>query len=180
MMLAKIDIEKSFDTIEWPAILATLLKMNFPHIWISWIQECLSSSFFSLIINGSHTSWFPSSRGIRQGDHISSLMFILVTRNLGAILNHALHLNMITWFNSNLHNNLTILCLLMIFSWLLGPCVNQLEILFFAWTYTQRFLVKSLTSQNLLFISLLSATKDLLFRFPDFSISRIISFLSTT
>lgn len=75
MMLLKIDIEKAFDTIEWLAILATLRKMNFPQVWISWIQECLSSSSFSLLVNGSPSPWFSSSRGVHQGDPISPLLF---------------------------------------------------------------------------------------------------------
>lgn len=34
-MLIEIDIEKSFNTLSWNAILATLTRMKFPSIWIS-------------------------------------------------------------------------------------------------------------------------------------------------
>lgn len=51
-MIVKVDIEKVFDTVEWNSIFATLQKMRFLAIWISWIESCLSlaSSFF--LING--------------------------------------------------------------------------------------------------------------------------------
>ncbi|XP_039142194.1 uncharacterized protein LOC120279334 [Dioscorea cayenensis subsp. rotundata] len=73
-MIYKIDIEKAFDTIEWPVILATLRRMHFPEIWITWIKSCLSSSSFSFIVNGHHTIWIKSSRGVWQDD------LILVTK----------------------------------------------------------------------------------------------------
>lgn len=60
-MIAKIDIEKVFDTIEWSAILATLQRFRFPDLWISWIKACLSLASFSLLINGNPTAWFNSS-----------------------------------------------------------------------------------------------------------------------
>lgn len=61
--------------------------------------------FFSFIVNGHHTSWIKSSRGVRQGDPISLLLFILVSQNLTTILNKALHLDMIHSFNENLSKN---------------------------------------------------------------------------
>lgn len=35
-MLNKVDIEKAFVTVEWNSILATLRRMSFPEIWITW------------------------------------------------------------------------------------------------------------------------------------------------
>lgn len=80
--------------------------MGFPERWISWINSCLSSASFSILINGKPTSWFTSSRGVRQGDPISPLLFLLVTQNLSAILNHALRLNFLSGFDSNLPRNI--------------------------------------------------------------------------
>lgn len=92
-MIIKLDIEKAYDIINWSAILAILSKMNFPSIWISWITTCLYSSSFSILINGKPTPWFSSSRGIRQGDPMSSYLFILVSQTLTNMLNFGLHNN---------------------------------------------------------------------------------------
>lgn len=33
-MLAKVDIEKAYDTLSWNAILATMIKIGFPALWV--------------------------------------------------------------------------------------------------------------------------------------------------
>ncbi|XP_039120341.1 uncharacterized protein LOC120256728 [Dioscorea cayenensis subsp. rotundata] len=104
-MLIKLDIEKAYDTIDWNAILAIISCMNFPDHWISWVSTCLQSCSFSLLINGSLSPWFSSSRGVRQGDPISSYLFILVSQTLTHMLNISFSINMIHGFNPNLSNN---------------------------------------------------------------------------
>lgn len=73
--------------------------------WLSWIHACLSSTSFSFLLNGSLTSWITSSRGIRQGDLISPLLFLLVTQNLSTIFNKDLSLNLVLRLNQNLPRN---------------------------------------------------------------------------
>ncbi|XP_039136968.1 uncharacterized protein LOC120274488 [Dioscorea cayenensis subsp. rotundata] len=104
-MLIKLDIEKAYDSLSWSAILATLTKMNFPDKWVSWISACLCSSSFSILINGVPSPWFSSSRGVRQGDPISSYLFILVAQNFSSMMNFALRNNFIPGFDCNLRLN---------------------------------------------------------------------------
>lgn len=104
-MLVKIDIEKTYDTISQNAILATLIKMNFPDKWISQIKTYISSTSLSILVNGIPYPWIKPSRGIRQGDTISSYLFILISQNLSSMLNFALRQNMIPGFNQNLNHN---------------------------------------------------------------------------
>ncbi|XP_039129019.1 uncharacterized protein LOC120265197 [Dioscorea cayenensis subsp. rotundata] len=104
-MLVKLDIEKAYDTLSWNAILATLYRMNFPSRWISWIKACISSASFSFLINRQPSPWIKSSRGLRQGDPLSSYLFIIVAQNLTALLNFSLRQNMIPGFNLDLNRN---------------------------------------------------------------------------
>lgn len=41
---------------------------------------------FSMLVNGSHTSFFNSLKGLRQGDPLSNLLFILVMEVLSRML----------------------------------------------------------------------------------------------
>ena len=53
-------------------------SMGFPHTWINWIRECLQSPYFSVMINGAHEGYFPSSKGIKQDDPISPYFSVIV------------------------------------------------------------------------------------------------------
>ena len=64
-VLYKLDIEKAYDQINWNFIVMILKKMGFKEKWIVWIKWCISTTSFSILINGSPTGFFNSSRGLR-------------------------------------------------------------------------------------------------------------------
>ena len=61
----KLDMEKAYDRLEWPFILNVLRKFGFNERWINWISECISTTSFSILINGSPYGFFQSQRGLR-------------------------------------------------------------------------------------------------------------------
>jgi hypothetical protein len=73
----KIDISKAFDTLEWPFLLNVLSKFGFNSIFCNWIQVILQSAFLSVSINGKAHGYFNCTRGVRQGDPLSPLLFCL-------------------------------------------------------------------------------------------------------
>lgn len=79
--------------------------MNFPSIWINWIYPCISYVLFFFLNNKQPSSWISSSWGIRQGDPLSSYLFIIISQNFSAILNFSLNGQIIMCFNSNLNSN---------------------------------------------------------------------------
>ena len=76
-ILAQIDFEKAFDSIEWP-FLKALKAFNFGDYFISWIKLLYSDIKSCVGNNGYFSKFFDISLSIRQGCPISALLFILV------------------------------------------------------------------------------------------------------
>jgi len=76
-LAAKIDISKAFYRTNWDFILEAMKRMGFPERFRRWIHQCISSPKFRININGALTESFSSSQGLRQGDPISPLLFII-------------------------------------------------------------------------------------------------------
>ena len=72
-LLLKMDIEKVFDHVNWDFLMDVMSKMGFGHRWINWMKWCSSTATFSIVINGSPSGFFRSSRGLRQGDPLSPI-----------------------------------------------------------------------------------------------------------
>lgn len=74
----KVDLMKAYDTVRWDFLLAVLKVVGFPPRMIQWIGECISTSRFSININGELCGFFSGGRGLRQGNPISPDLFSLV------------------------------------------------------------------------------------------------------
>jgi len=61
-------------------------RMGFPSKWRKWVYYCNSTVHFSVLVNGEVAAFFPSTRGLRQGDSLSPLSFILVMETLTRLI----------------------------------------------------------------------------------------------
>ncbi|XP_062100013.1 uncharacterized protein LOC133805884 [Humulus lupulus] len=74
----KVDLSKSYDSIDWNCLEDILTAFCFPGPFIKWIMTCLKDSSYSILLNGRIQGCFTGRKGLRQGDPISLLLFVLI------------------------------------------------------------------------------------------------------
>ncbi|PRQ36601.1 putative RNA-directed DNA polymerase [Rosa chinensis] len=88
-LVFKIDFEKAYDHVEWNFLDYAMESKGFGDRWRKWIGGCLRSANFSIQINGRPRGKFGASRGLRQGDPLSSFLFTLVVDVLDRLMERA-------------------------------------------------------------------------------------------
>ena len=88
-VVCKLNIEKAYDHVNWDTLFYLLERMGFGDRWRRWLKTCVSTVRFSVLINRSPAGFFGSSRGLRQGDPLSPLLFLLIMEVLSRIIKKA-------------------------------------------------------------------------------------------
>lgn len=89
IVLLKLDFAKAFDTIEHSAMLEIMKNMGFDARWLGWIECIFNSGTSSVLLNGVPGRQFICRRGVRQGDPLSPLIFVLAADLLQSAINEA-------------------------------------------------------------------------------------------
>lgn len=82
----KLDVSKAYDRVEWPFLQSIMQKLGFPKKWIDRVMSCVTTSSFSILINGKSYGNMLPSRGIQQGDPISPYLFLLCVEGFTSLL----------------------------------------------------------------------------------------------
>lgn len=65
LLVTKIDVEKAYDKVDWGFSLEVLRCFRFSAKWRLWISQCISTTTFSILLNGSPFGMFSPIRGLR-------------------------------------------------------------------------------------------------------------------
>jgi hypothetical protein len=80
---------KAFDTIDHGAMIKIMRQMRFDDKWINWISVIFASGKSAVLLNGILGKKFFCRRGVRQGNPLSPLIFVLVVDLLQSAINKA-------------------------------------------------------------------------------------------
>lgn len=85
-MAIKIGLFKAYDSVDWGLLKKTLIYFVFLAQTMELIMFCVSSASLSLIWNGVKLESFKPNRGLRQGDPLSSYLFVLCMEKLSMMI----------------------------------------------------------------------------------------------
>ena len=84
-LFLKLDISKAFDSVAWAFLLEILEHLGFGDNWRNLISNLLKSASTQVLLNGEPGEIISHQRGLRQGDLLSPMLFILVMDVLNSL-----------------------------------------------------------------------------------------------
>jgi len=84
-LFLKLDIAKAFDSVSWSFLLEVLQHLGFGPSWCNLVANLLSTSSTPILVNGEPSDHLQHHRGLRQGDPLSPMLFILMMDVLNSL-----------------------------------------------------------------------------------------------
>lgn len=85
----KLDIRKTYDRVEWDFLNGIMSKLGLPDMWVERVISYVTTSSFSVWINGKAYRNIRPTKGLYQGDPLSPYLFLLYAESLSSLLSKA-------------------------------------------------------------------------------------------
>jgi hypothetical protein len=95
-VLLKLDISRAFDSIFWSFLLEVLQHMSFSKLWLNYIAILLRTASTRIVVNGVPGNKILYARGLRQGDPILPILFVMGMEVFTALMIKATEDNLLT------------------------------------------------------------------------------------
>jgi hypothetical protein len=96
LLFLKLDIAKAFDSVHWSYVLEVLGGFGFGQRWRDLVSFLLATSTSKVLLNGTPGRMLRHRRGLRQGDPLSPLLFILMMEPLQKFLQKATEVGLLS------------------------------------------------------------------------------------
>ena len=94
----KLDISKAFESVSWSFLLEILQHLGFGTTWCNLVSCLLTTASTRILVNGEPGEIIRHQRGLRQGDPLSPMLFILVMDVLNSLFTKAEELGLLQPF----------------------------------------------------------------------------------
>jgi hypothetical protein len=94
-VLLKLDLSRAFDTMSWSFLFEVLRHMGFGELFLRWIALLLQTANTRVTVNGVPGRRFVHTRGLRQGDPTSPMLFVIGMEVLTAMVVKAVEDNLL-------------------------------------------------------------------------------------
>ena len=97
-VILKLDFEKAYDKVNWDLLLKCLEIRGFGKTWCSWMEKILHNGTVSVKLNNTSGPYFQSHKGVRQGDPVSPLLFVIAMEALSSLFRKGAELGSFIYF----------------------------------------------------------------------------------
>lgn len=80
--MVQMDIQKACDSVDWQALRKIMAEVGFPREFINWTMQVVTTISYQFNVNGIVYKSMKLEKGLRQGDPISPLLFVVVMEYL--------------------------------------------------------------------------------------------------